>query len=84
MVDIQAEVTFYVKDDSVPALLEKAAQVDRDENGQVEESYTVPQALQVVWHAEPEWLHTRALDGWTLDKTRNESGTMRPIWGRDE
>lgn len=84
--EIHAEVTFYLKDgrDVLEKLTTKARQIDED-NGNLSDApdeYTIPQALQVVWHNDPEWLHDNVLDGWTLDRAPDEAGTMRPIWGR--
>ena len=84
MTDIHAEVTFMVKAGVEDALLAKAKQVD-EEVGNIEpdvpETYTMLQALQIVWHNEPEWLHQNILFGWTLDKGTDESGQMRSVWG---
>lgn len=75
--EIYGEVSFHLKPDSVDALKAKAREVDEEE---VDGEYTVAQALQVVWHLEPAWLHTHILDGWTLDKATDENGEMREVW----
>jgi len=69
MPEIEGQVTFHVKDGTQGALMTKAAQVDAEYNG-VDEAidYTIAQALQVVWHLDPEWLHANVLEGWTLDR----------------
>ena len=78
--EIGGEVTFHLKDGIEEQLFAKAAEVDMDNNGEAEDKYTVAQALQVVWHLEPEWLHKNVLLGWTLDKATDEEGVMRRIW----
>lgn len=76
--ELQAEVTFVLRDEKIEALKAKAAEIDDDYPP--EGGYNVTQALQVVWHREPEWLHdNHVLSGWTLDKS-NEGGTMRDVW----
>jgi hypothetical protein len=79
---VSAEVTFYLRRDAVEALMAKAAVVDEENNGAAETTYTLPQALQVVWHHDPEWLHRHVLVGWTLDRAADywSSEPMRVIW----
>jgi hypothetical protein len=79
--EIHAEVTFMIDEGSVDALKAKAAELDEDALDEAEGEYTLAQALQVVWHREPEWLHENGLVGWTLDKASEGSGPMRHIWG---
>lgn len=80
--ELRCEVTFHFNDADVDELKAKAREVDLDVNG-IEEAdipdYTLPQALQVVWHMEPQWLHQKILHGWTLDKGVVD-GVMRPVW----
>lgn len=83
--EIYGEVTFYLKTslDTAP-LMAKARELDEENNGLGEvdlpEEYTLTQALQVVWHNDPQWLHDNVLTGWTLNRAQNEAGRMSPIW----
>jgi hypothetical protein len=79
--DVEAEVTFMVKDDQVDALMSKAREIDEVNQSpeDMPETYRVDQALQIVWHEEPEWLHKNVLEGWTLDKAMVD-GSMRMVW----
>lgn len=66
--NITVTVTFMLKDDAaLTALREKARQVDDETTGEHAVSYTEKQALAVVWHNEPEWLHEHALRGWVVE-----------------
>lgn len=65
--EVPLTVTLHVKDETVPALLAKAAQCDDESNGSHQSTYTVEQALSVVWHNEPEWLHANVLTGWVAE-----------------
>lgn len=78
--EIYGEVTFMVKRDQIDALKVKARELD-DPANQVE-VYTIQQALQVVWHQDPAWLHEHVLIGWILDKASepDDRGTMRGVW----
>lgn len=78
-----AEVTFHIDLGAIPALKQKAA--DIDEGGEEDPSpddYTVAQAFTVVWHLEPEWIHEHVLDGWTLDRAADVDGIMHDVWPR--
>lgn len=83
MIEIHGEVTFFIKEEVVEQIKAKAFEID--ESGDwgavnIPEEYEIRQALQVVWHQDPEWLH-RQLSGWTLDKAATvPDGTMREIW----
>jgi hypothetical protein len=83
MVNVYGEVTLYVKRGTEDALKAKAKECDEDPSWGMcevpEDGYTLEQALQVVWHADPEWLHKNVLEGWTLDKAGVES-TPQSIW----
>lgn len=73
--EIYGEVTFFVKAGTEDALQAKARELDDEE---VDE-YTLVQALQVVWHQDPDWLHKHVLEGWTLDKADDGDG-MKQVW----
>lgn len=75
--DVMAKVTFMFKHNSTEALMDKAAEIDGED---AEDSYTIAQALQVVWHADPEWLHENVLAGWTLNETLLPRGDYAPVW----
>ncbi len=76
--EIRAEVTFHLKDIKPEVLFSKAGELD-DQSDEVEE-YTIAQALQVIWHNDPEWFHENVLDGWTMDKASDDDGYMRSVW----
>ena len=77
--DVRAQVTFMIREDRVEEMKEKARSLDEDNGFDAPEDYTVAQALQVVWHNEPEWLHNGGLIGWTLDK-HSEAGGWKEVW----
>jgi thioredoxin-like negative regulator of GroEL len=77
--ELHAEVTFHIQEGAIDALKEKAREID-EAGDDIPEEYTLAQALQVVWHLEPEWLHEHLLAGWTLDRTADDDGTMRGVW----
>ena len=69
--EIHAEVTFHIRPEHLHALKAKAREIDLDNVGEEDtpDIYTDGQALQVVWHNEPEWLHNHeVLLGWTIEK----------------
>lgn len=67
--DVLAQVTFMVKAGTEEALIAKARALDLDQNGVDDDlDYTIGQAIQIVWHLEPEWLHREVLEGWTMDR----------------
>jgi hypothetical protein len=80
--EIYAEVTFHVPDDKtkIDALNARAREIDEEEGNDIPEEYALAQALQVVWHLDPEWLHRNFLVGWTLDKAADDDGNMRLVW----
>lgn len=81
MTNVTAMVTFILKAGAEDDLKRKAREVDAEnvDEEDMPAEYTIPQALQVVWCHEPEWLHANVLMGWTLDKYQSEDG-YRMVW----
>lgn len=80
--EIVAEVTFHIPDDAelINALHAQARKLDIDNEVDPPDTYTLVQALQVVWHLDPHWLHDHFLKGWILHKAAVVGAEMRPIW----
>lgn len=79
MSEIRAEVTFMLTDGSEQRL-RKRAQLLGEEEYDTAEEYTLLQALQVVWHHDPEWLHANVLEGWVLERGAQPDGPMQEVW----
>lgn len=65
--EVATPVRFYVKRDAIAKLRARAAQIDNEDHGEHLAEYTVPQALIVVFHNDPDFLFGEILNGWVCE-----------------
>lgn len=66
--DVLTPVRFTVRKDTIEHLLKRAAELDDEEHGEHLAEYTIPQALLVVFHMDPNFLFDNLLlNGWVFD-----------------
>lgn len=80
--EVEAQVRFIFKDGPIEQLFTRAAELDEEGawgGVDIPETYTLAQALQIVWHQDPDWLHANVLMGWVMEKAKVK-GTWRDVW----
>lgn len=65
--DVLTPVRFHVNRADIEKLRKRAAEIDDREHGEHLAEYTVPQALLVVFHGDPEFLFDNVLSGWVFE-----------------
>ena len=79
--NLLTQVEWVIDASAVDKLKAMARELDEQRDEVTE--YSLPQALQIVWHNDPMWVHTNLLYGWVLSDWKDEGGHWRHVWGPD-